>query len=202
MGSALKGITKHGAIAQVMDWDDDKKSDKPKTEEEREKARAEKAEDLASRKRVITGGITKGGSRNEYVGSEVLMNPNGNGFTFGVASDPSANFKWNEKTGDYRSHGGGILEVANVAASTPEESSGGGGGVPEQQASGQGLLADYNPEYVRYNQGGLLGQGLTTEQITGGPLYSGQDQWIYQTNPNHQVAPDLGVYTLPDFRIV
>ena len=129
MGSALKGITKHGAIAQVMDWDDDKKSDKPKTEEEREKARAEKAEDLASRKRVITGGITKGGSRNEYVGTEVLMNPNGNGFTFGpVSSDPSANFKWNERTGDYRSHGGGILEVANVAASTPEESSGGGGG--------------------------------------------------------------------------
>ena len=206
MGSALKGITKHGAIAQVMDWDDDKKSDKPKTEEEREKARAEKSEDLDSRKRVITGGRTAGGSRNQYVGREVLMNPNGNGFTFqggfGAAGDPQSQYKWNEKTGDYRSHGGGILEVANVAASTPEESSGGGGGSPEQQASGQGLLADYNPEYVRYNQGGLLGQGLTTEQITGGPLYPGQDQWIYQTNPNHQVAPDLGVYTLPDFRIV
>ena len=203
MGSALKGITKHGAIAQVMDWDDDKKSDKPKTEEEREKARAEKAEDLASRKRVITGGITKGGSRNEYVGSEVLMNPNGNGFTFGVASDPSANFKWNEKTGDYRSHGGGILEVANVAASTPEESSdgGGGGGGSEQQASGQGLLANYNPEYVEYNQGGLLGQGSTTNQIVGG-LLPGQEEWIYQVNPNHQVPQDLGTYVLPDFKIV
>ena len=200
MGSALKGITKHGAIAQVMDWDDDKKSDKPKTEEEREKARAEKAEDLGSRKRVITGGITKGGHRNQYVGTEVLMNPNGNGFTFGSASDPSANFKWNEKTGDYRSNGGGILEVANVAASTPEESSGGGGGGAEQQAQPQGLLADYNPEYVRYNQGGLLGQGLTTNQITGG-LLPDQEEWIYQTNPNHQVAQDLGTYVLPDFRI-
>ena len=72
MGSKL---FKHGAIAQVMDWDDDNKSDKPKTE-------AEKASELQGRKRVITGGITKGGSRNEHVGTEVLMNPNGNGFTF------------------------------------------------------------------------------------------------------------------------
>ena len=134
------------------------------------------------------------------------MNPNGNGFTFsggfGTDGDPSSNYKWNEKTGDYRSHGGGILEVANVAASTPEESSGGGGGSPEQQASGQGLLADYNPEYVRYNQGGLLGQGLTTEQIVGGPLHPGQQEWIHQVNPNHQVAPNVGTYVLPDFRIV
>ena len=199
MGSKL---FKHGAIAQVMDWDDNKKSDKPQTEEERKKARAEKASELQGRKRVITGGITKGGSRNEHVGTEVLMNPNGNGFTFGASSDPSAQFKYNPLTEDYRSIGGGILEVAKVAASTPEESSGGGGGgSPEQQASGQGLLADYNPEYVRYNQGGLLGQGLTTEQIVGGPLHPGQQEWVYQTNPNHQVAPDLGVYTLPDFRI-
>jgi hypothetical protein len=190
MGSKL---FKHGAIAQVMDWDDDNKSDKPKTE-------AEKASELQGRKRVITGGITKGGSRNEHVGTEVLMNPNGNGFTFGASSDPSAQFKWNEKTGDYRSHGGGILEVANVAAPAPQPSSGGGGGSPEQQASGQGLLADYNPEYVRYNQGGLLNQGLTTEQITGGPLHPGQDQWIYQTNPNHQVAPDLGTYMNQQWR--
>jgi hypothetical protein len=92
------------------------------------------------------------------------------------------------------------LEVANVAAPAPQPSSGGGGGSPEQQASGQGLLADYNPEYVRYNQGGLLNQGLTTEQITGGPLHPGQDQWIYQTNPNHQVAPDLGTYMNQQWR--
>ena len=159
------------------------------------------AEELAKRKRVITGGTTKGGSRNEYVGTEVLMNPDGNGFNFGgVASDPSSKFKWNEKTGDYRSHGGGILEVANVAAPAPQPSSGGGGGSPEQQASGQGLLADYNPEYVRYNQGGLLNQGLTTEQIVGGPLHPGQEEWVYQTNPNHQVAPDLGTYMNQQWR--
>ena len=201
MGSKL---FKHGAIAQVMDWDDDKKSDKPKTDEEREKARAEKASELQGRKRVITGGITKGGNRNEYVGTEVLMNPDGNGFTFGASSDPSARFKWNEKTGDYRSHGGGILEVANVAAPAPQPSSGGGGGHQGQQASGQGLLAEYNPNNVIYNngqqQGGLLDQGLTTEQIVGGPLHPGQDQWVYQTNPNHQVAPDLGTYMNQQWR--
>jgi len=168
----------------------------------RAEAKKPTAEELAKRKRVITGGTTKGGSKNQYVGTEVLMNPDGNGFTFGpVATDPSSQFKWNEKTGDYRSSGGGILEVAEVAAPTPEESSGGGGGA-EQQASGQGLLAEYNPEYVRYNQGGLLGQGLTTEQIVGGPLHPGQEEWIHQVNPNHQVAQNLGTYVLPDFRIV
>ena len=168
----------------------------------RAEAKKPTAEELAKRKRVITGGTTKGGSKNQYVGTEVLMNPDGNGFTFGpVATDPSSQFKWNEKNGDYRSHGGGILEVAEVAAPTPEESSGGGGGA-EQQASGQGLLAEYNPEYVRYNQGGLLGQGLTTEQIVGGPLHPGQEEWIHQVNPNHQVAQNLGTYVLPDFRIV
>jgi hypothetical protein len=198
MGSKL---FKHGAIAQVMDWDDNKKSDKPQTEEERKKARAEKASELQGRKRVITGGITKGGSRNESVGAEVLLNADGNGFTFGPSSDPSAQFKWNEKTGDYRSNGGGILELAEIAAPAPQPSSGGGGGggVP-QQAQGQGLLAEYNPEYVRYNQGGVLNQGLTTEQIVGGPLHPGQEEWIYQTNPNHQVAPDLGTYMNQQWR--
>ena len=163
----------------------------PETEEERQ-----------ARKRVITGGTTKGGSRNEFAGTEIMMNRDGsNGFTFGVSGDPSATFKWNEKTGDYRSHGGGILEVANVAASTPEPSSGGGGA--EQQAQGQGLLASYNPDNVVYNQGqqggGLLGQGLTTDQIVGG-LLPGQEEWIYQVDPNNQVAQDMGTYVNQQWR--
>ena len=170
----------------------------------RAEAKKPTAEELAKRKRVITGGTTKGGSRNEFVGTEVLMNPDGNGFTFGASGDPSAQFKWNEKTGDYRSHGGGTLELAEIAAPAPQPSSGGGGGNQGQQASGQGLLADYNPNNVVYNngqqQGGVLNQGLTTEQITGGPLHPGQDQWIYQTNPNHQVAPDLGTYMNQQWR--
>lgn len=167
------------------------------------KSRQEIAASIQGRKKVITGGTTKGGSRNEYVGTEVIMDPDGKSFTFGVSSDPSARFKWNEKTGDYRSNGGGILELADLAP--VEQPSSGGGGGSEQQGLGQGLLASYNPDNVIYNkgqqQGGLLGQGLTTNQIVGG-LLPGQEEYIYQVNPNHQVAPDLGTYVLPDFRIV
>lgn len=93
------------------------------------KARQEIAASIQSRKKVITGGTTKGGSRDEYAGTEVIMDPDGKSFTFGsVASDPSSKFKWNEKTGDYRSNGGGILQVADLAPAEQSSSGGGGGG--------------------------------------------------------------------------
>jgi hypothetical protein len=147
-------------------------------------------------------GVIKSG---EFKGEEVVFKPNGdirftgNDSAGGTSGDPGTTYR-NLGGGKYGSSRG-LLEIGPIEE-VAEESSDGGGGSPEQQASGQGLLADYNPEYVRYNQGGVLGQGLTTEQIVGGPLHPGQEEWIYQTNPNHQVAPDLGVYTLPDFRIV
>ena len=151
-------------------------------------------------------GVIKSG---EFKGQEVVYKPNGdvlfvgNDSAGGTSGDPGTTYR-KRLDGRYGSSRG-ILDIGPIEEKKEEESSGGGGG-SEQQASGQGLLADYNPEYVRYNrgqqEGGLLGQGLTTEQITGGPLYPGQEEWIYQVNPNHQVAPDLGVYTLPDFRIV
>ena len=158
----------------------------------------------------ITGGNTGSGRYDVSIGADPLL---GKEYVVhdGVISLNNGNerYRWSDKHQRYDAepgNGHGYLLVDNVAASTPESSSGGGGGGPEQQGQPQGLLADYNPDNVIYNQGqqegGLLGQGLTTEQITGGPLYSGQDQWIYQANPNHQVAPDLGTYVLPDFRIV
>ena len=73
------------------------------------------------------------------------------------------------------------------------------GGGSEQQAQPQGLLASYNPDNVVYNQGGLLGQGLTTDQIVGG-LLPGQEEWIYQVDPNNQVAQDLGTYVNQQWR--
>lgn len=183
-------------------------SAKKKSEQElaaEAKSRQEIAASIQGRKKVITGGTTKGGSKNEYVGTEVIMDPDGKSFTFGASSDPSARFKWNEKTNDYRSNGGGILELADLAPVEQSSGGGGGGGGSEQQGSGQGLLAGYDQGNVVYNrgqgEGGLLGQGLTTDQIVGG-LLPGQEEYIYQVNPNHQVAPDLGTYVLPDFRIV
>ena len=152
----------------------------------------------------ITGGNTGSGRYDVAIGSDPLL-----GREYVVNNDVismnngNERYRWNEHSQRYNAipgYGSGYLLVDNVAASTPEESSGGGVGSAEQQASGQGLLADYNPEYVRYNQGGVLNQGLTTEQITGGPLHPGQQEWIYQTNPNHQVAPDLGTYMNQQWR--
>ena len=94
------------------------------------------------------------------------------------------------------------MELADLAPVEQSSGGGGGGGGSEQQGTGQGLLASYDQGNVVYkNQGGLLNQGLTTDQIVGG-LLPGQEEYIYQVNPNHQVAPDLGPYVLPDFRIV
>ena len=150
-------------------------------------------------------GVIKSG---EFKGQEVVYKPNGdvlfvgNDSAGGTSSDPGTTYR-KRLDGRYGSSRG-LLDIGPIEEKKEEESSGdtgGGGGGSEQQASGQGLLADYNPEYVRYNQGGLLNQGLTTDKIVGG-LLPGQEEWIHQVNPNHQVAPDLGVYTLPDFRIV
>ena len=150
-------------------------------------------------------GVIKSG---EFKGEEVIFTPNGdirftgNDSAGGTSGDPGTTYR-NLGNGKYGSSRG-LLDV-EPKKEVAEESSGSGGGSPEQQASGQGLLADFDPDNVIYKngqKGGLLGQGLTTEQIVGGPLHPGQQEWIYQVNPNHQVAPDLGVYTLPDFRIV
>ncbi len=100
----------------------------PETEEERQ-----------ARRRVIESGTTHGGARNEYAGREIMMNRDGsNGFTFqegfGAAQDPMNQYKWNEKTGDYRSHGGGILNIGN-AVQAQAEGGGGGGGNPNPDSN-------------------------------------------------------------------
>ena len=152
----------------------------------------------------ITGGNTGSGRYDVAIGSDPLL-----GKEYVVHNDVismnngNERYKWNAQSERYDAmpgYGHGYLLVDGVSESKQEESSGGGGG-SEQQAQGQGLLASYNPDNVVYNQGGLLGQGLTTNQIVGG-LLPGQEEWIYQTNPNHQVPQDLGTYVLPDFRLV
>ena len=146
-------------------------------------------------------GVIKSG---EFKGQEVVYKANGdvlfvgNDSAGGTSGDPDTTYR-KRLDGKYGSKRG-VLDIGPIEEKKEEESSGGGGGGSEQQGQPQGLLASYNPEYVRASQGGLLSEGLTTDQIVGG-LLPGQEEWIYQVNPNHQVAPDLGVYTLPDFRI-
>ena len=79
----------------------------------------ETPEEIEARKRMILSGQQGGNLSKVAPGGEVMMNPDGsNGFTYmgggGAASDGSNNYKWNEKTGDYRSHGGGIMQVGEM----------------------------------------------------------------------------------------
>jgi hypothetical protein len=112
-------------------------------------------------------------------------------------------YKWNERTGDYRSHMGGILNVGTV----PEvaEPEGGGGG--------RGLIAAEPGSVVGAQGGGVLNQGPTTSDVVGGfdqmfafePTTAGThinplvdpNNWMYQgqgytpANPGQYVVPNL-----------
>ena len=181
-------------------------SGKPSKDErmEAQGGASKKGED--GQKVKITGGNTGSGRYDVGIGADPLL-----GKEYVVHNDVismnngNERYKWNEHSQRYNAmpgYGNGYLLVDNVSASTPEGSSGGGGG-GEVQTQGQGLLASYNPDNVIYNQGqqegGLLGQGLTTGQIVGG-LQPGQEQWVYQVNPNNQIAPDMGTYVNKQWR--
>jgi len=172
----------------------------------------ETPEEMEARKRIITGGITKGGHRGQYNGTEIMMNRDGsNGFSFGpVATDPSSKFKWNEKTGDYRSLGGGIMSVAEmpVTAAAPDAAP---VGAPAPKKK------DWrdNIDMTRGEGSAGSGPGLTTDQIvdnTGmdnwmamGPQTAGQHinplvdpaNWQYQVDPANQRVRNLGIYRNP-----
>ena len=172
----------------------------PETEEERQ-----------ARKRVITSGTTFGGGRNQYAGREIMMNRDGtDGFIFsegfGTDQDPTHRYKWNEKTGDYRSHGGGILNIGEVAP--PQDSGGGGNSVAVAQAQPQ-------PGYVDYNSGNGNVMSAGTETIinrkpmddwrptarnsNGGGVYN---PLVNPTNWMVDIAPtpirNMGIYIKPN----
>ena len=176
------------------------------SKEDRIKAQGGESKRAESGQKVkITAGNTGSGRYDVSIGNDPLI-----GKEYVVNNDVislnngNERYRWDDHNKRYQAepgYGHGYLVVDNVQEEAKKESEGGGGG-SEQQGSGQGLLASYDQGNVVYNnQGGLLGQGLTTDQIVGG-LLPGQEDYIYQVNPNHQQAPDLGTYVLPDFRIV
>jgi len=170
----------------------------PETEEERQ-----------ARRRVIESGITFGGSRNQYAGREIMMNRDGsNGFTFqegfGAAQDPGNRYKWNEKTGDYRSHGGGILNIGNVA---PAQAEGGGGGqAPVVEAISEGYV-DYGNPGNTYVAGGseivnrkpMDDWRPTARNSNGGGSYNplvNPVNWMH--NPDPLQVRNVGTYIQPN----
>ena len=173
-------------------------SSKPKLE-------PETPEEMMARKRIIMGGgHTKGGGYNHGLeGTEIMMNRDGtNGFSLG--NDLSDQYKWNEKTGDYRSHGGGIMNIAEIPTVAAAPSGGGGSSAPS---------SDWRDSVRKTDNAPSTEQGKTTADILGDTYetmtaYTPQvgalnplvdpNNWMTQVNPAYQVAyNDPGVYVNP-----
>ena len=167
-------------------------------------------EEIMARKRMITGGQYAGNLLDITPGTEIMMNADGsNGFSMGP--DPSDRFMWNEKTGDYRSNGGGIARIAEMPQAA----------APAQSAAPVGAPAPKPKDWrddidmTRGEGSAGSGPGLTTDGIvdnTGmqnwmamGPQTAGEhvnalvdpSQWQYQVDPADQRVRNLGRYQNP-----
>ena len=115
--------------------------------------------------------------------------------------DPSSIYKWNERTGDYRSHGGGILSVGTVPALAESGSGGGGGEEPARQSTGSvvypdgsGEILDTNPTggYASWQQQ-MANYYPTTPNQALNPLVD-PNQWMHTPNPAYGILNNPGVY--------
>ena len=165
----------------------------------------ETPEEIMARRRMIVGGSHAGNLSRMNPGTEIMMNRDGsNGFRMNDSGDPSSIYKWNEKTGDYRSHGGGIARIAEIPQMAAAPS--GGGGAPAPASS------DWRDE-VRKTSNAPTEEGATTADILGDTYESmtqfqpqvghlnalvDPNQWMTQVNPAYQTAyTDPGVYVNP-----
>ena len=165
----------------------------------------ETAEEIMARKRMIMSGTEAGNLQAYTPGTEIMMNRDGsNGFRINDSGDPSSIFNWNEKTGDYRSNGGGIARIGEIPRAAAPGAM--GPAVANKPAS------DWRDE-VRPNENIVTEEGAETEDILGdtynamtefqpqvGHLNALVDpnQWLTQVNPANQVAyNDPGVYVNP-----
>jgi len=179
-------------------------SSKPKLE-------PETPEEMMERKRMIMGGgHTKGGGYNHGLeGTEIMMNRDGtNGFSLG--NDLSDQYKWNEKTGDYRSHGGGIMNIAEMPQMAAAPSAAPVGAPPPTKPDWRDDI-----DMTRGEGSAGSGDGLTTSEIVDnsgmdnwmemGPQTQGEhinplvdpSNWQYQVDPRNQQVRNLGRYQNP-----
>ena len=165
----------------------------------------ESPEEIMARRRMIVGGSHAGNLSRMNPGTEIMMNRDGsNGFRMNDSGDPSSIYKWNEKTGDYRSHGGGIARIAEIPQMAAASSGGGGSTAPAS--------SDWRDE-VRKTANAPTEEGATTADILGDTYESmtqfqpqvghlnalvDPNQWMTQVNPAYQTAyTDPGVYVNP-----
>ena len=171
----------------------------------------ETAEEIMARKRMIMSGTQAGNLMAYEPGTEIMMNRDGsNGFSMG--DDLSDQFKWNEKTGDYRSHGGGIMKIGDIPQAQAAAPSGGGRPNPPSKKK-----PDWRDD-VR-DPVNMPGPGATTGDIMGDtydnmmnwqPISSdGQggvqgmnplvdpNAWLHQVDPQYQQYNNPGIYVNP-----
>ena len=171
-------------------------------------------EEIMARKRMIVGGQHAGNLSPLEVGQEIMMNADGsNGFRMNNSGDPSSIYRWNEKTGDYRSNGGGIARLAEIpAAEAPGQI---GPAVVNRAAPAPSK--DWRSEVRPTANQEIMEEagGATTADILGDtyaamtgytPTTHGQvvnplvdaNNWVTQVNPGNQTAyNDPGIYVNP-----
>ena len=167
----------------------------------------ETPEEIMARRRMIVGGQHAGNGLRMNPGAEIMLNRDGsNGFRMSDTSDPSSIYNWNEKTGDYRSNGGGIARIAEMPrAEAP--------GPIGPEVINRPASSDWRNEVRPTANQPTQDQGKTTADILGelspgGRTYTPQvgalnplvdpNNWMTQVNPAHQVAyNDPGIYVNP-----
>lgn len=175
---------------------------------QRSKLPEETAEEIMARERMVT---SSSGNMGIAPGTRLMEDRRNPGtFRLNDTGDPRSIFKFNEKTGDYRSNGGGIIKLSEIPRGTAAPAGGGGGGAPAASSG------DWRDE-VRGSGSGtpVDDQGKTTADILGDtyaamteftPTTPGQvlnplvnaNNWVTQVNPAMQVAyNDPGVYVNP-----
>ena len=166
----------------------------------------ETAEEIMARKRMIMGGgHTKGGGYNHGLeGTEIMMNRDGtNGFSLG--NDLSDQYMWNEKTGDYRSNGGGIMNIAEIPQAAPlqaEDSKKSPKKKKKKPETGEVIYPD-GEEIIDTNPGGgydgwidrtnMLNYIPQTANTHINPLVD-VNNWMYRPDPQYGIINNPGIY--------
>ena len=163
----------------------------------------ETPEEIMARRRMIVGGQHAGNLSNMAPGTEIMMNRDGsNGFRLNDSGDPSSIFKWNEKTGDYRSGQGGIARIAEIPQAAVAESGGGGGSEePARQGgeviypNGQGEVMDTGPTggYANWQDPMFNYQPITHGQHLN-PL-ADPNQWVHTPEQQMGLLNNPGIYS-------
>jgi len=161
----------------------------------------ETAEEIMARKRMIMSGTEAGNLMAYEPGTEIMMNKDGsNGFSMG--DDLSDQFYWNEKTGDYRSHGGGIMSIAEIPqaqAAAPDK--GPKKKKKKKPETGEVIYPGPGGKVIDTNPGG--GYGVWQTDMTNykpvtpnthlNPLVD-PNNWMYTPDPQYGVINNPGIY--------